>query len=113
MSLDTAKIISDLGDDLVAQAGEPVGLDRDQSIRVARALAANLNKGKDAAVQAAAADTGLTEEVISAMLGKLVELGKEKLLSEGPVGDAIASAKSQAGAALGGMLGGLFGRKSG
>jgi hypothetical protein len=124
MSLDTAKIISDLGDDLIAQAGEPVGLNRDQSVRVARALASHMGKGKDAAVQQAAAETGLTEEVISAMLGKLVEAGKEKLLSEGPVGEAVDQAKASASAALGqagqaaarsvgGMLGGLFGRKSG
>jgi hypothetical protein len=122
MSLDTAKILSDLGDDLIAQAGEPVGLNRDQSVRVARALTTHLGKGRDAAVQQAAAETGLTEEVISAMLGKLVEVGREKLLNEGPVGQAIDSAKSQASAALGqagqaaaasvgGMLGGLFGRK--
>lgn len=122
MSLDTAKILSDLGDDLVAQAGEPLGLNRDQSVRVARSLTQHLGKGREAAVQQAAADTGLSEEVISAMLGKLVDIGKEKLLKEGPVGAAIDSARDQASAAVGqageaamrgvgGMLGGLFGRK--
>jgi hypothetical protein len=122
MSLDTAKILSELGDDLIAQAGEPVGLNRDQSVRVARALTQHLGKGREAAVQQAAADTGLTEEVISAMLGKLIETGRDKLLNEGPVGQAIDSARAQAGAAIGqagqaaarsvgGMLGGLLGRK--
>lgn len=111
MSLDTAKILSELGDDLVAQAGEPVGLNRDQSVRVARALTQHMGKGREAAIQQAAADTGLTEEVISAMLGKLVEAGRDKLINEGPVGSAIENAKGQAQAALGGMLGGLFGRK--
>lgn len=124
MAIDIAKILSELGDDLVAQAGEPVGLDRDQSVRVAAALSRNIGGGKDLAVKATAAETGLTEEVISAMLGKLVETGKEKLIADGPVGDAIDGAKTQAmaaienvgGAAAKGMLGklgGLFGKKAG
>lgn len=122
MAIDISKILSSLGEDLVAQAGEPVGLDRDQSVRVAKALSAHIGGGKDLAIKAAAADTGLTEDVISAMLGKLVETGKEKLLKESPVGDAIDGAKDQAMAALGniggeatkglfGKIGGMFGKK--
>jgi hypothetical protein len=119
MAIDFSKIVSELGDDLVAQAGEPVGLDRDQSVRVAAALSRNIGGGKDLAVKATAAETGLTEEVISAMLGKLVETGKEKLIEEGPVGDAIENAKAQAMAAMGniggeatkGIFGKLFGKK--
>ena len=119
MSIDISKIMSGLGDDLVAQAGAPLGLDRDKSVRVAQALGQHMGGGKDLAIKAAAADTGLTEDVISAMLGKLIETGKEKLLKEGPVGDAIENAKDQAMAAMGnigggaakGIFGKLFGKK--
>jgi hypothetical protein len=119
MAIDISKILSSLGDDLVAQAGEPVGLDKDQSVRVARALGQHIGGGQDAAIKAAATDTGLTEDVISSMLSKLVETGKEKLLSEGVVGDAIEGAKNQAMAAVGniggdaakGIFGKLFGKK--
>jgi hypothetical protein len=118
MNIDLSKIVSELGDEAIAQCGEPVGLDRDQSVRVARALAAHAGLGREEAVAAAAADTGLTEEVISALLGKLVEAGAEKLVSEGPIGDALGAAKGAASEALGkgagemfGKLGGMFGRK--
>jgi hypothetical protein len=122
MDFDISKVVSQLGDDMIAQCGEPLGLDRDKSVRVAKALAANFNKGKDEAVKQAAVDADLTEDVTSAMLSKLIETGKEKLLNEGPVGQAIDGAKDQAMAALnnaggdamkkaGGLLGGLFGRK--
>jgi hypothetical protein len=122
MSIDISKILSSLGEDLVAQAGEPVGLDKDQSVRVAAALSNHIGGGKDLAIKAAAADTGLTEDVISSMLSKLIETGKEKLLNEGPVGQAIDTAKDQAMAAVGniggeaakgifGKIGGMFGKK--
>jgi hypothetical protein len=91
-------------------------------VRVAEALGRNIGGGKDLAVKATAQETGLTEEVISAMLGKLVETGKEKLLSDTGVAGAIDSAKDQAMAAMQnvggeaakgimGKLGGLFGKK--
>ena len=116
MEIDFSKIVSNLGEDLIAKTGEPLGLDKDQSVRVARALAANWNKGKDSAVEAAAADTGLPTEVVSAMGSKLMDVAKDKLINEGPVGDAIENAKSAAmdsvNKATGGLLGGLFGRKA-
>ncbi len=119
MAFDFSKVVSELGDDLVAQCGEPVGLNKDQSVRVARALGQHMGGGKDLAIKAAAADTGLSEEVTSAMLGKLIETGKDKLINEGPVGDAIEGAKTQAMAAMGdlgnqatkGIFGKLFGKK--
>ncbi|MES1200692.1 MAG: hypothetical protein ABUS57_04500 [Pseudomonadota bacterium] len=117
MNIDFSKIVSDVGDDLIAQTGEPLGLSKDQSVRVARALAANWNKGRDAAVEQTAADTGLPTEVVSAMTTKLIDVAKDKLLNEGPVGDAIHSAQAAAtdavGKAASGFLGGLFGRKAG
>ena len=122
MAIDFSKILSNLGDDMVAKAGEPVGLSKDQSIRVARALAQHMGGGKDLAIKAAAADTGLSEDVISSMLNKLIETGKEKLMKDGGVTDAIDSAKDQAMAAmqniggeatkgLFGKIGGMFGKK--
>lgn len=122
--VDISKILSSLGDDLVAQAGEPVGLDKDTSVRVAKALSQHIGGGKDLAIKAAAADTGLTEDVISKMLTKLIDTGKEKLLSDSGVTGAIDDAKAQAIGAIGniggeatkglmGKIGGLFGKKTG
>lgn len=122
MSFDISKVVSQLGDDLIAKTGEPVGLSRDQSLAVARSLAAHFSKGGDEAVKAAAAETGVAEEAVGSMCAKLVEVGKEKLLTEGPVGQAVDTAKEQAMAALndaggqamksaGGFLGKLFGKK--
>ena len=42
MSFDISKVVSELGDEVIGQCGEPVGLDKDQSVRVARALSARL-----------------------------------------------------------------------
>ena len=121
MSFDFAKVLTDLGDDLIAKTGEPLGLSKDQSVRVAQAVGRHFAKGQVEAVKLAAADTGLSEDVVSAMTSKLIDTGKEKLLKDGQVGDAIDSAKAQAQAALanaggdiaksaGGMFGKLFGR---
>jgi hypothetical protein len=123
MSLDVSRVVSEMGDAFIAKVGEEVGLDGDLSVRAAHALAAHIGSGgRDGAIKQAAAETGVGEEVIAALMTKLVEAGTEKLLKESPVGDAIDSAKEQASAALGavggdlakkagGMLGGLFGRK--
>ncbi len=122
MGFDLSKVVEDLGDGLVAQLGEPLGLNGDQSKRVARALGAHFSSNREQTIQAAAADTGLDEEVVGSMLNKLVEAGKERLLESGPVADAIDGVKGQANAAMaamggqaasnvGSMLGGLFGKK--
>jgi hypothetical protein len=118
MSIDVSKIVSALGDEAVAKCGDQVGLERAQSLRVARALAAHMGKGKDEAVRAAAADTGLTEEVIAAMLAKLVEKGAEKALEDSPLGEAVGNMKGAAADMLGkgaegmfGKIGGMFGKK--
>jgi hypothetical protein len=114
MSLEVGKIVSELGDALIAKVGEEVGLDGDLAVRAAHALAAHIGSGRDAAVKQAAAETGVGEEVIAALLSKLIEAGAQKLMEESPVGDAMASAKAAAegaiGKAAGGMLGKLFGR---
>ncbi|MDZ4777133.1 MAG: hypothetical protein SGJ23_10145 [Alphaproteobacteria bacterium] len=124
MAIDISKILSSLGDDLVAQAGAPLGLDKDTSVRVAAALSQHIGGGKDLAIKATAADTGLTEDVISSMLNKLIDTGKEKLMNESGVTGAIDDAKAQATGAIGniggeatkglmGKIGGLFGKKAG
>lgn len=124
MAIDISKILSSVGDDLVAKAGEPVGLDKDTSVRVAQALSTHIGGGKDLAIKAAAADTGLSEDVISQMLTKLIDTGKEKLMNDSGVTGAIDDAKAQAMAAVGniggeatkglmGKIGGLFGKKAG
>ena len=45
MSFDLSKVVADLGDDMIAKCGEPVGLNKEQSVRVAHALAARFNLG--------------------------------------------------------------------
>src|SRR5882672_4203344 len=120
--MDFSKIVSQIGDDMIGKTGEPLGLSKEQAVRVAQALGQHFSAGKDQAVKLAATDAGLTEEVTASMCNKLIEVGKDKLLNEGPVGDAINSMKSQAmGAASAaggeamksatGFLGKLFGKK--
>ena len=73
-------------------------------------------------VRTVAADTGLDEEVVAAMLKRLAEIAAEKLMSETPVGAAADTAKQQAMAAMDnagaaamkgatGFLNSLFARK--
>jgi hypothetical protein len=122
MSFDISTLVKALGDEALAQAGEPLGLDKDQSVRVAHALAAHAGLGDDEMVRAVAADTGLDEEVVAAMLKQLAETAAEKVMEETPVGAAVDSARQQAMAAMGdagatavknagGFLGRMFGRK--
>lgn len=122
MSLDISQVVSELGDEAVAKAGEPLGLDKDKSVRVGRALAAHAGMGNQEMIAAAAADTGLSNEVVASMLKKLIETGGKQLMEATGVSGAIDSAKENAMAALntagndavksaGGFLSGLFGRK--
>jgi len=122
MSFDMSKVVAELGDEVIAKAGEPIGLNKDQSVRVAHALAARAGMGGEEMIKAVAADTGLDEEVVAAMAKKLVEAGTEKLMNETPIGAAVDNAKQEALAALtaagsgaaknaGGFLSSLFGRK--
>jgi hypothetical protein len=122
MSFDMSAVVSELGDEMIAQVGEPLGLDQDQSVRVAHALAARAGLGNQETIRAVAEDTGLDEEVVAAMSKKLLEEGGKRLMDETGASAAIDDAKQQALAALtaagagaaknaGGFLGGLFGRK--
>lgn len=122
MSLDIAQVVSTLGEDAIGKAGEPVGLNKDQSVRVARSLAAHVGMGNKEMIAAVAADTGLSTEVVSAVLKKLIETGGKQAMDSLGVNAAIDNAKKDAMAALdsaggdavkraGGFLSGLFGKK--
>lgn len=122
MSFELSKVVEQLGEEAIAECGKPVGLNKEQSVRVARALAAKAGLGREEAIRQAAADTGLDEEVVAAMTRRLAEKGGEKLMDATGVSAAIDTAKESARAALtdagsgvaksaGGMLGRLFGRK--
>ncbi len=122
MSIEISKIVEALGEEALGKAGEPAGLDKEQSVRVAKALAAHSGLGGEKMLAAAAADTGLTEDVIGAVSKRLVEIGAEKLMKDTPIGAAVDNMKDSAMAALtgaggdvgkqaGGFLKGLFGKK--
>jgi hypothetical protein len=122
MGFDISKVVAALGEEALGKAGEPAGLDKPQSVRVAKALAAHAGLGSAEMVKAAAADTGLDEEVVAAMSKRLLEIGAEKLMQDTPAGAAVDNMKDSAMAALsgaggdaakqaGGLLKGLFGKK--
>jgi hypothetical protein len=123
MSLDLSQAFRALGDEAIAKIGDQIGLDREQSVRVAQALAARASQGREAAVAGAAEETGLGQEVVAAMFGKLAETAAEKALSDSPIGNALGAFKAplaEAGAGVigegaakgaGGLMSKLFGRK--
>ena len=118
MSFDISAVVTALGDEAIGKAGEPLGQEKEQSVRVAHALAAHAGLGDEDMKRAVADDTGLSEEVVAAMLKRLGEMAAEKLKNETPVGAAVEAAKQQAMAAVGDAsaaalrgLGGLVGRK--
>jgi hypothetical protein len=83
------------------EMGEPLGLSKEQSIKAARALAENFTGNKDQAVEAAAKETGIGKEVLSAMIVKLLDNAKDQ---------AVDAMKDQATQAAKGMFGKFFGR---
>jgi len=105
MTLDLSKVLSSVGDEAIARAGDQVGLDRDQSIRVVKALSARMGAGREAAIAGAAEEAGLGQEVVAALMGKVTEIAAEKALSEGPIGDALGQFKAPAAEAASGLLG--------
>jgi ABC-type branched-subunit amino acid transport system substrate-binding protein len=121
MSFDFGKVLEQVGDDLLGDAGQSLGLERETAIKAGHALAANWSKGKDEAIKAAAAESGVAEEVVAKLLQTVIDKAREKgveavkaAFTEGPVADAVEQAKEQAMEALGGktgFLGKLFGKK--
>lgn len=110
MAFDLGIVVAKLGEDLIAEAGAPIGLEPAKAKEVAQALAKHWGEGPAQAVKLAAAETNLAEEVVSEMSKKLIDLGKERLMGDLGVTDALEGAKAQAQAALGNVGGGLLGR---
>ncbi len=75
--IDLGKVVSALGEQTIAEIGEPLGLSSEQSMRAARALAENFTGNKDQAIDAAARETGIGKEVLEAMLVKLLDNAKD------------------------------------
>jgi hypothetical protein len=121
MSFDFGKVLEQVGDDLLGDAGQSIGLERETAVKAGHALAANWTKGKDEAIKAAAADSGIAEEVVAKLLESVIDKAKEKgveaikaAYADSPVAGAVEQAREQAMAALGGktgFLGKLFGKK--
>jgi hypothetical protein len=121
MSFDISTVLNNVGDDLLGDSGEQIGLERETAIKAGRALIANWSKGKVEAVKLAAAESGLAEDVVSQLAEKAVDLAKAKAgeaakqaYESSGAAQAVEGAKEQAMAALGGksgFLGKLFGKK--
>ncbi len=101
MNVDLGKVITLVGEQAITEMGEPLGLDKELSLRAAKALANNFTGDKDAAIKAAAAETGLGKDVLEAMLTKLVDVAKDK---------AVDAVKDQATSAAKNLFGKFFGR---
>jgi hypothetical protein len=101
LDIDLGKIVTTLGENTIADIGEPIGLSRELSIKAATSLAKNFHGDKDEAIAAAAAETGIGKDVLEAMITKLAEEARVK---------AMGAVKDQAAAAAKGMFGKFFGR---
>jgi hypothetical protein len=101
LDIDLGKIVTTLGENTIADIGEPLGLSRELSIKAATSFAKNFHGDKDEAIAAAAAETGIGKDVLEAMITKLAEEARVK---------AMGAVKDQAAAAAKGMFGKFFGR---
>ncbi len=113
--IELGKIVEGLGEKVVGDLGEPLGLSGETSIKLAKSLAANASKGVSGAVKAAAEETGVAQELVQSFADKLYEKGKDMLIEQSGMNEHVENAKQGAMAALknagGGLLGGLFGKK--
>ena len=80
--------------------GEPLGLDRELSIKAAKSLAKNFHGNKDEAI-AAAEEAGIGKDVLEAMITKLLDEARSQ---------AVSAVKDQAANVAKGMFGKFFGR---
>lgn len=101
MNIDLGKIVTALGEDAVADIGEPLGLSQDLSLKAARSLAENFTGNSAEAVAAAVKETGIGKDVLEAMITKLLDDAKAK---------AIDHVKAEATNAAKSMFGKFFGR---
>src|SRR5262245_52155962 len=99
--IDLGQIVSSLGEQTIAEMGEPLGLSSEQSIKAARALAANFTGNKDQAIAEAAEETGIGKEVLNALIVKLLDTAKDH---------AVDAMKEQGMQAAKGVFGKFFGR---
>jgi hypothetical protein len=101
MLIDLTKVVGMVGEQTIAEIGEPLGLSKEQSVKAANALARNFNgSNKDEAVAAAAAETGITQEVMNTMCAHLIDKGKDY---------AVEAAKGELGKQAKGLFGKFFG----
>lgn len=101
LDIDLGKIVTTLGENTIADIGEPLGLDRELSIKAATSLVKNFHGDKDEAIAAAVAETGIGKDVLEAMLTKLLEEARTQ---------AMGAVKEQAANVAKGMFGKFFGR---
>lgn len=101
LPIDLGKIVTQLGENTIADIGAPLGLTPELSMKAARALAENFHGNTDEAIEAAAKETGIGKEVLEAMVSNLAEEARSK---------AVDHVKEQAASAAKGMFGKFFGR---
>lgn len=101
LNIDLGKIVSSLGENTIAEIGEPLGLSKELSIKAAHSLASNFHGNSDEAIAAASKETGIGKEVLEAMFSKLAEDARSQ---------AVDHVKEQASAAAKNMFGKFFGR---
>jgi len=101
LDIDLGKIVTTLGENTIADIGEPLGLDRELSIKAAKSLVKNFHGNKDEAIAAAAEETGIGKDVLEAMITKLLEEARAQ---------AVSAVKDQAANVAKGMFGKFFGR---
>ena len=101
LNIDLGKIVTQLGENTIADVGEPLGLSPELSMKAARSLAENFHGNADEAIAAASAETGIGKEVLEAMITKLLEEARSQ---------AVDHVKEQAANAAKGMFGKFFGR---
>lgn len=101
MNIDLGKIVTTLGENTIADIGEPLGLSKELSLKAARSLAENFTGNKDDAIAAAAKETGIGKDVLEAMITKLLDEAKSQ---------AVDHVKEQASNAAKSMFGKFFGR---
>ena len=101
LNIDLGKIVTTLGENTIADIGEPLGLSKELSLKAARSLAENFTGNKDDAIAAAAKETGIGKDVLEAMITKLLDEAKSQ---------AVDHVKEQASNAAKSMFGKFFGR---
>lgn len=101
LDIDLGRIVTTLGESTVADIGEPLGLDRELSIKAAKSLAKNFHGNTDEAIAAAAEETGIGKDVLEAMITKLLDEARSR---------AVSAVKDQAANVAKGMFGKFFGR---